>query len=293
MKQFAEIIKNLVQEKCPEKEISLVSNIKNNGVVLTGIIIKNPGETISPTVYVEPLFHGIISGKITIEEAVSMIIACADKHRTDKFNNIRSMLNKEYVYEHVQYKLVNTKKNSALLSTVPHYEFLDLSVVYTILLPSDGREIASITLKNDLVNLLGIDIDEVKKRALENTRKNQKYSIQNINKIRENIPKELLCMMDIRADYYLPIYVIDAAFNGCNVLMDTECLDEVADLVGGDLFILPSSIYEVIAIPKLGLNAEECRDIVKSVNTSGLPDTDVLSDNVYTYSKDMHKLSIA
>ena len=52
--------------------------------------------------------------------------------------------------------------------------------------------------------------------------------------------------------------------------------------MGMDLYILPSSIHEVLLISeRCGRAEEELRDLVHAVNTSALKETDYLSDSIY------------
>ena len=56
--------------------------------------------------------------------------------------------------------------------------------------------------------------------------------------------------------------------------------------LGGDLYILPSSVHEVILIPKTkDLSVKELNEMVCEINSSQVPTEDVLADCIYEYSR--------
>ena len=59
-----------------------------------------------------------------------------------------------------------------------------------------------------------------------------------------------------------------------------------AQKLGKDLYILPSSIHEVILLPKLPIfEKNELVNMVREVNTEGVAADEILSDNVYEYNR--------
>ena len=73
---------------------------------------------------------------------------------------------------------------------------------------------------------------------------------------------------------------------GAATVLYKGVLKTFADKIGNDLFILPSSVHEVILVPyEDSMNVAELGAIVKAINLSEVPDEDVLSDHVYLYSR--------
>ena len=53
-----------------------------------------------------------------------------------------------------------------------------------------------------------------------------------------------------------------------------------------DLYILPSSVHEVILIPKDDtMEWEKLQEMVKEVNSTQVEDVEILSDSVYCYQR--------
>ena len=71
-------------------------------------------------------------------------------------------------------------------------------------------------------------------------------------------------------------------------------MDQAAERVGGDFFVLPSSINEILLVPDNGdMTADALRDMVKDVNAKEVSPEERLSDNVYHYDSKDHVFELA
>lgn len=84
----------------------------------------------------------------------------------------------------------------------------------------------------------------------------------------------------------------DTATNGAIWMTRPEALEEISERVGGDYFVLPSSIHEVIIVADLKFDKDALQDMVISVNQGQVRPEERLSDNVYAYDSKEHKLSL-
>ena len=73
--------------------------------------------------------------------------------------------------------------------------------------------------------------------------------------------------------------------NGANILLYKDWLAEAANRLKDDFFILPSSIHELIAVPVSGTDVKELRAMVKEVNNTEVAPEEILSYEVYRYSR--------
>lgn len=81
--------------------------------------------------------------------------------------------------------------------------------------------------------------------------------------------------------------------SGAAVLLNRDAMQKASDAIGGDLFILPSSIHEVLLVSSAGLRPEELEGLVQSVNRSEVRPEEVLSNRVYRYDCQTKQLSMA
>jgi hypothetical protein len=78
---------------------------------------------------------------------------------------------------------------------------------------------------------------------------------------------------------------------GAAALFYPDVKDKAAELIGSDYYILPSSTHEVILVPdSAGINPKELCEMVKQANRTVVDEKDILSDNVYHYSRDERRL---
>lgn len=74
--------------------------------------------------------------------------------------------------------------------------------------------------------------------------------------------------------------------------MDTDALKQAADKVGSNIYILPSSIHELIAVPASVADENYLIDVVRMINRTELKSKDVLSDSIYHYDREKGKLEV-
>ena len=116
--------------------------------------------------------------------------------------------------------------------------------------------------------------------------------------IRESMPAEEMEIMDLLPEKP-EMYVISnaAKINGAASVLYEEHLHLLSERVGTDLYILPSSVHEVLAVSvEFGTEfgtPEELSQMVQDVNNEQLDLADRLSNNVYHYDKDLRKISLA
>ena len=75
--------------------------------------------------------------------------------------------------------------------------------------------------------------------------------------------------------------------------MYEEPLHELAEKIGSDLYILPSSIHEVIAVSADFGSPDELAEMVYEINMDQVDINDRLSNQVYCYDKDLRTLWLA
>ena len=73
--------------------------------------------------------------------------------------------------------------------------------------------------------------------------------------------------------------------NGAGCVLIRENLDFLADRLGDDLCIIPSSLHECIAIPKSMMAAADVAAMVYQVNMEEVDIRDRLSNNVYSFTR--------
>ncbi len=92
-------------------------------------------------------------------------------------------------------------------------------------------------------------------------------------------------------DEQAPIWVasVEGGQHGASALQYPDFLEQAAETLGGDFFVLPSSIHECLFVPDDGsMQLEYLEQMVRDVNETQVAPADRLSDNVYHYDSEAH-----
>ena len=87
-----------------------------------------------------------------------------------------------------------------------------------------------------------------------------------------------------------PMWVatVEGGVNGAAVVQIPAFMDEAAEKLGGDFFVLPSSVHECLFIRDDGaFDREQLESMVQNVNATEVSPADFLSDSVYHYDADV------
>ena len=93
----------------------------------------------------------------------------------------------------------------------------------------------------------------------------------------------------------IPLYVLNNnnGMFGASVILYEGVLQKISDQIGGDYWIIPSSIHESLCVPSNELVDKASLDqMIISVNTSAVDDQEVLSDHCYYYNAEAGKIEI-
>lgn len=82
------------------------------------------------------------------------------------------------------------------------------------------------------------------------------------------------------------MYVLsnDQKLNGAAVILNEKAMEDITEKIGGDFYVLPSSIHELLIVPKEeGMELADLEAMVQEVNATQVAPEDKLSDHVYEY----------
>ena len=255
---------------------------KNNGVTLTGIVARRENINSFPTIYIDDYYREDIKE----EEVQGIVLKMADRLRLADLKqpvDLSGFVDFEKAKTRLSFKLINTEKNKELLTDIPSRPFFNLSIVYFYLIekaPFKGK--ATVLVRRSHMDTWNITEMELYKAACINAPQLLPPRIENMNEALGGIfPPELF-------EDLIPMYVLtnsEKLFGASCILYHDE-LKSFAVKMNSDLFILPSSVHEMILIPKRpDLNQSAFLDIVAEINHSQVPEEDVLADSVFFYNK--------
>ena len=189
-------------------------------------------------------------------------------------------------------KLVNTERNRELVEQSISKEFLDLSAVVRVILKMDKERMASMALSKGDAEILGMTEEEIYAAALANTLRLFPPKLMNLGRyIEMSIGAKLPLGEDEVTTYILTNQKeVDGAF----YLMSRELVGNIAEMLEDDLYILPSSVNEVllVRVSEVREGVDGLKAMVRDVNETIVAEKEILSYSVYHYDKE-HGITIA
>lgn len=260
-------------------EISVVK--KNNGVSATGLFIRASGQDVSPILYLDDYYIHYQNGEL-LENVIRNIRADYDKKVQMAAVKIPNLQEFENIRGRVIYRLVNYEKNKEILEDCPHIRLYDLAVTFRWVARIDDVGVSTSLITNKQVKEWGVSVNDLVLAARQNTPRLFPAQIIDMEEMLAGMVSFILYPSAI------PMYILTnkQELNGASALLYGDILKDFANKKGADMYILPSSIHEVIMVPADRINdPTKLLSIVHDANTTVVSIGDVLSDSVYYYDR--------
>lgn len=295
--EFAEDLKKELYERGIEDVDMSFKNVEKTNQNYESLTIVPGGNNIGVNINIENVFSEYEkTGNYddVLDDSVMAVMKGLDNMPSV---NIAELTNYELMKDKLSIEVISAEANEDLLSKIPHENIEDLAVVYRFVLESneDGR--ASILVTNDMIDHMGVTKEQLREDALENAPKIRPAVIQGMNEvIMEMLGQKTYEMLDLDQipDEMAYVATVPDKNSGAGVIAYQDFMDQAADKLGGDFFILPSSIHEVLLIPDNGeIAADALKDMVVDVNATQVSQEEKLTDNVYHYDSKEHVFELA
>src|SRR5574344_1943309 len=278
---FKEVVKGKFMDYMPEKfkGMELVAEpVEKVNVTLDGIILREEGRNISPTIYINDMYKKYQDcGDLeeTLMAACDFMERAYEQTPVVDVDSIMRDANEKIVFQ-----LINTEQNKTFLEQVPHREFQDLSIVYKVIISADKDAVQSSKITNEFAKRLGMSEEQLFKCAAENTRRLFPPVVRSMNDImremfaRDGMPQEIADMMIAEIPPEQTMWVIsnEKGINGAVSML---------------------YVNELIAVSSDMGSPEMLAQMVVEVNMQEVSLDERLSNQVYHYDKDLRKLTLA
>ena len=315
--QFKSAVIRALQKDIPDPKVIDVRTImKNNGVQLDGLIIREGGASSAPTIYLDGYYSRYRTG-MAFHTLYAEILKTCRAYREGIPIDTGFLTDYAKARDRVAYKLVHAGRNEALLEEVPHIPFLDLAVVFYCLMENAAcGDPATVLIYSSQVELWGIAPDTLYADAMRNTPRMLPQCVRDIREVLGQIDEDIThiaaagnagkdpapageaadggCPFTDEAGAF-PILVVSNQKNlfGAACILYEDLLAAIADRMRTDLIILPSSVHEVLILPSRDRSCYPMtHQIVKDVNSAALLPDEILSDHAYYYSRQTGRISI-
>jgi len=278
-----------------EYSVSVNEVIKNNSIHLNGILMKKAGQRITPNVYLNPFFEQYVEKgdfAVVVKNIWTTYCKALDSFSVEE---PELELDFEVQREHIIYCLINFKKNKEKLEKMPYIRFLDLAITFHCYVQYQEYTVSLLPITNELMKHWEMDEKSLFQIAMKNTQKYFPMIYGALEDIIKTAIEEEWEPLFPAINGEMKMYVIsnEQGVNGASVMLYEENFHQLALQLGGKVYVLPSSIHEIILIPyEKGIQPEQLAALVKDVNTTQVPYEDILSDHAYLYHSETRSFEV-
>ena len=308
--EFKEKIKDDIKDYMDEKYKNcgvFIRKVNKTNCEVDGLNFYNiPGlKNATPTIYVNNLYEEY-ERTGNYEEVVRGEAETMEREIESFNKEIKAeLLDTSRLKDNVFFTLINAEQNKELLKTVPHRKFEDLAIVYRWNIGSDSSGMYTNLVDSRLAKKEGLTENDLYNAARKNTKELLPVSVRNMNEIiseiifgenelEDEMDKEFKkVMMETPNEHSMYVITNESKLYGAASILYEEPLHELAEKFGSDLYILPSSVHEVIAVSADMGSPDDLAEMVYEINMEQVDIDDRLSNQVYCYDKDLRTLRLA
>ncbi|MDO4189926.1 MAG: DUF5688 family protein, partial [Lachnospiraceae bacterium] len=281
-----------------------LNTVQKNNEALDAITITSPDSNVSPTIYLNSFYEDYQNGQ-DMDTIMDRIADVRVEHEVSQDFDVSKITDFDQVKDHIAARVVGMEDNADLLDQRPHAEMDDLAVTYCVMLGEDANGSMSVPVTNQLMETWGVTQEDLHDLAKANQDELTPSTFKSMNEVMAEmmIPQIMDDMgLDREAaqemvESMMPpedkMFVLsnEQKLNGAAALLDDKMMDQIAEKVGGDFYILPSSVHEVLIVPAdAGMDLKDLEAMVQEVNETQVAPQDRLSDHVYQYDTDTHEV---
>ncbi|MDE6904533.1 MAG: hypothetical protein K2P76_06310 [Lachnospiraceae bacterium] len=264
---------------------------KNNNITIDGLIIQENSINISPTLHLFSYYEDYQRGG-SIEKIFKNILEDYKKRRPGQNLELSFFTQYDLAKYHIIFKVVHYESNRELLKRAPHFRFLDLAVVFSCLLADTPAGNATILILNNHMEYWNVTKEQLFSAAKTNTPALLPFQIHPIEELLEKMMPEAI-PPEIKDKVSLYAMSNPSNLHGASALLYPEYIQDFAAAQGCDLYILPSSIHEILLMPaEDDINPQDLTVMICEVNEKHVQKDEILSYHPYYYSRKKQEITM-
>ena len=298
-------VRDFLPEKYAEAEIGIHPVVKNNDLKLDGLTIQLADSNIAPNIYLNQFFAEYEDGR-PVDSILSEIAEIRMKNEATHDFDIKKLTDYENVKDKIICRLINAASNEEYLRDKPHTVIDDLAVTYHISIGTSENGTMSAPITHSLMERYGVDVNHLHQIALQNMDTLSPASFKSMAETMaellipdimqsgmsaEDAGEIIKGMIPQEQDTMMYVLSNKDKHHGAAAVLNTKVMDEITEKLGGNFFVLPSSVHEVLIVTGSGASdLKALEDMVKEVNATQVAPAERLSDHVYAYDAMTHEL---
>ncbi len=277
---FLEIAKTTAEKIFPDTDVSTCQVDKLQGASYKGLSVRFKEDNTGLSMDLSNAFKSFEKGENSLGQALQGVMDTIRNALKEipRFNE-EDLSDYSRVKEHLVMQLIPVEGNQGMLKGLPHKKVEDLAVVYRVELNDPGHEYSALV-TDGMLKEFGITAEDLHRDAVISQMQHCPPTLENMSEIMSKMSGGVFDVPES------PLWVasVEGGLHGAAAVMLTDFMDEAAEKLGGNFFVLPSSIHECLFIPDDGnADRKDLERMVRSVNRAEVSERDFLSNSVYHY----------
>ena len=282
--EFLDIAKDAAKARHPEAEVTIQKVEKLQGESYVGLSVRPEGQNAAVTMNLHELHDQAAGNPKRLAEVMSDFLYGLDKAIEQIPQvDVRRFQDYEQVKGSLMMQVIPVEPNKEKLEQLPHKTIEDIAVVYRIDV-SDARHYnASTLVTNQMMEHFGITQEQLHQDAVTSQMAHRPPTLKNMSEMMAEMSGGMMDMPES------PMWVatVEGGVHGAAAVQIPEFMDQAAEKLGGNFFVLPSSIHECLFIKDDGeFQRPQLEEMVQNVNAAEVSAADFLSDSVYHYDSE-------
>lgn len=299
-------LKRFFPESFQERKVKIREVLKNNNIRLQGVYLSGTKRYTSvPLLYLEPYYQELENGN-KLEDVWKKIAQDYQKCQETEIS-IDGIFSREWDYETIKKGLTvyvrNAQENADFLKNCPHEIRENLALVYGFHVLVDGEKTGSAIINYDRLKCLGVSEEQLKQDAWENMKQSNPPCFLESQDMLEKMyfgesvdvkAGGLEHLEDVDPDAMMYVLTNSNRVNGAVYMCDEEVMSLIAEKLGSDLIVIPSSIHETIILKETeDMSVSELNAMVEAVNAEAVDPQERLGSFVYRFDRETQRLEKA
>jgi hypothetical protein len=263
--EFKQYIRDNIKNYLPDHYKDATINFEifdKRGKTIEGMLIGNEEQNIVPRISIEGVYDSYCMNE-NLDIAMKELASIVEHSQTEA-----EKINLTDMKDNIMIKIVNLDENRDLIKVAPHMIKDDMLITYHRIANLNKDGFHSALIRNEMIDSLGLDADELYEVALKNTERILPPIIGNIEQmvLEKYVP---LDEFKLEENLLIPMYAITNKLmvNGAATIFYPKVMENLAEKFGGNIYILPSSVHEVMLLPEnKNIDVRSLELMVRSVN---------------------------
>lgn len=282
--EFLEAAKKAMQGRLPDADVTIQKIDKLQGESYTGIAVRPEYDTAAVTFNLSSAFDQVQADPSSLDATLQRIADDAQRVSTSlPAFDTKALTEYDSVKDHLVMQVIPLEPNKDKLDEIPHKTVEDIAVVYRIAVDIRDGSSGTVLVTNQMMERFGITPEQLHQDAVVSQMKHDPPTLKNMSEMMAEMSGGMFEVPES------PIWVatVQRGVNGASVVQIPEFMNQAAEKLGGDFFVLPSSIHECLFIKDDGeFERSALEEMVQNVNATEVSEADFLSDSVYHYDSE-------